>query len=64
MNHTPTDSTCDITPAAEMEAEERELVIEDSVDDLITYADHPLSDGEIEARRLHLDDITPQAEDS
>lgn len=53
-------STCDVTPAEEMEAEERELVIEDSVDDLVTYADHPLSDAEIEQERLHLEDIEPE----
>lgn len=55
-------STCDLTPAEEMEAEERELVIEDSVDDLRTYADHELSDKEIERKRLHLEDIEPEAE--
>lgn len=45
-----------------MEAEERELVIDDSVDDLVTYADHPLSDREIENKRLHLEDIKPEPE--
>ncbi|MDO5058558.1 MAG: hypothetical protein Q4D82_01290 [Neisseria sp.] len=56
------DSTCDITPAAEMEAEERELIIEDSVDDLRTYADHELTDCEIEEERLHEEDLKPRAE--
>ncbi|MDO5638459.1 MAG: hypothetical protein Q4G28_01150 [Neisseria sp.] len=40
------------TPADEMEAEERELVIEDSVDDVRTYAQQPLSDEEIRARAI------------
>ena len=62
MSQNTQHSTCDVTPAAEMEAEERELVIEDSVDDLITYADHKLSDNEIEAQRLHLEDIVPDPE--
>lgn len=57
------DSTYDVSPAAEMEAEERELVIEDSVDDLRTYAQHELSDAEIEKKRLHLKDIVPKAQD-
>lgn len=55
--------TCDVTPAAEMEAEERELIIDDSVADLIEYADGPISDAEIEAERLHLSDIKPKPED-
>lgn len=63
MKPTRQDSTFDLTPAEEMEAEERELVIEDSVDDLVTYADHPLSDREIENKRLHLEDIEPDPED-
>ncbi|MDO4693006.1 MAG: hypothetical protein Q4A62_00035 [Eikenella sp.] len=54
--------TFDVTPAAEMEAEERELVIDDSVADLMDYADRPLSDAEIEAERLHLSDIKPRPE--
>lgn len=58
------ESTFDLTPAAEMEAEERERVIEDSVDDLREYSDKPLSDKEIEAQRLHLDDIKPRSEDN
>lgn len=58
------DNTFDVTPAQEMEAEERELVITDSVKDLQEYAPEPLSDEEIEAARLHLQDIKPQAEDS
>lgn len=40
------------TPADEMEAEERERVIEDSVDDVRTYADQALSDEEIRARAI------------
>ncbi|MDO5069158.1 MAG: hypothetical protein Q4D78_03005 [Neisseria zoodegmatis] len=63
MKLTEQDSTFDLTPAEEMEAEERELVIENSVDDLVTYADHPLSDHEIENKRLHLEDIKPEPED-
>lgn len=55
-------STFDVTPAAEMEAEERELVIENSVEELQEYAGEPLSDAEIEAQRLHLNDIKPQPE--
>lgn len=59
----PNQSTFDLTPAGEMEAEERELVIEDSVDDLEEYSDKPLTDTEIEAQRLHLKDIKPTPED-
>ena len=52
------------TSADEMEAEERELVIENSVDDVVTYAQQPLSDEEIRARALTREaDIRPQAED-
>ena len=52
------------TSADEMEAEERELVIENSVDDVLTYAQQPLSDEEIRARALTREaDIRPQAED-
>ena len=52
------------TSADEMEAEERELVIENSVDDVLTYAQQPLSDAEIRARALTREaDIRPQAED-
>ena len=40
------------THADEMEAEERERVIEDSVDDVRTYADKPLSDEEIRAQAV------------
>lgn len=57
------DSTFGITPAAEMEAEERELVIDNSVDDLREYSDKPLNDKEIEAERLHLSDIKPRPND-
>lgn len=57
------DSTCDITPAEEMEAEERELIIEDSVDSLIRYSEQPLSDATIEAERLHIEDILPEPQD-
>ncbi|MCP2041550.1 hypothetical protein L1281_002157 [Neisseria sp. HSC-16F19] len=63
MSEELNESTCDVTPAEEMEAEERELVIEDSVDDLLTYADRELSDAEIEKKRLHLEDIKPKPED-
>ena len=56
------DDTHDLTPAEEMEAEERELIIEDSVDDLLTYAQRSLSDAEIERKRLHLEDIKPEPE--
>ncbi len=62
MSENTQNSTCDVTPAAEMEAEERELVIENSVDDLVTYSDRPLSDSEIEQERLHLEDIKPKPE--
>lgn len=55
-------STFDVPPAAEMEAEERELVIENSVEELIEYADEPLTDEEIEQERLHLSDIKPKPE--
>ncbi|XXQ68087.1 hypothetical protein ACKLNO_10885 [Neisseriaceae bacterium B1] len=55
--------TFDISPAQEMEAEERELVITNSVEDLQEYADKPLSDAEIEAQRLHLDEIKPTPND-
>ena len=52
------------TSADDMEAEERELVIENSVDDVLTYAQQPLSDEEIRARALTREaDIRPQAED-
>lgn len=55
------DSTFDISPAAEMEAEERELVIEDSVDTAVLYAEKPLSDAEIERRSLSEEDIVPDS---
>lgn len=58
------ESTFDVSPAAEMEAEERELVIENSVEELIEYADKPLTDAEIEQERLHLSDIKPQSENA
>ena len=52
------------TPAAEMEAEERELVIEDSVDEVITYAQKPLSDEEIRREALtRLDQLDPYPTD-
>ena len=52
------------TTADEMEAEERELVIEDSVDDAITYAQKPLSDEEIRRKALtRLDQIDPNPKD-
>ncbi|MDO4248318.1 MAG: hypothetical protein Q4C79_05055 [Neisseria sp.] len=51
------------TPADEMEAEEQELVIENSVDDVLTYAQKPLSDAEIEAQALtRPDEIKPKPE--
>ncbi|MCQ9328450.1 hypothetical protein [Pelistega suis] len=53
-------STYDLTSAAVMEAEERELVIDDSVDDLMTYSDKELTDAQIEKKRLHLKDIVPK----
>ncbi|EGZ44562.1 MULTISPECIES: hypothetical protein [Neisseria] len=62
MSQNQNDSTFDVTPAAEMEAEERELVIENSVEELQEHADHPLTDAEIEAKRLHLNDIKPKPE--
>lgn len=64
MSENKNESTMDVTPAAEMEAEERELVIENSVDELVTYSDGELSDREIENQRLHLSDIKPTAEDA
>ena len=64
MSENKNESTMDVTPAAEMEAEERELVIENSVDELVTYTDGELSDGEIEKQRLHLSDIKPKAGDA
>ncbi len=52
------------TTADEMEAEERELVIEDSVDDVRTYAQKPLSDEEIRQQALtRLDQIDPNPKD-
>lgn len=54
-------STFDLSPAAEMEAEERELVIEDSVDSAIRYAEKPLSDAQIEARSLSEEEIVPDS---
>ena len=64
MSENKNESTMDVTPAAEMEAEERELVIENSVDELVTYTDGELCDGEIEKQRLHLSDIKPKAGDA
>lgn len=55
------DSTFDVSSAAEMEALERELVIEDSVDSVVRYADEPLSDQEIEARSLSEEEIVPDS---
>lgn len=60
---TKNESTFDVAPAAEMEAEERELVIKNSVDDLETYSELSLTDKEIEQERLHLKDIKPKPED-
>lgn len=53
-------STYDVTSAAVMEAEERELVIDDSVNDLMTYSEKELTDAQIEKKRLHLKDILPK----
>ncbi|ATD65846.1 hypothetical protein ACFPVS_04305 [Neisseria weixii] len=60
---TPTNqaSTFDVSSAAEMEALERELVIEDSVDSVVRYAEEPLSDEEIEARKLDEEEIVPDS---
>ena len=55
------DSTFDVSSAAEMEALERELVIEDSVDSVVRYAEEPLSDEEIEARKLDEEEIVPDS---
>lgn len=52
------------TSADEMEAEERDLVIEDSVDDTLTYAQKPLSDEEIRQKALtRLEQIDPHPKD-
>lgn len=52
------------TLADEMEAEERERVIEDSVADTLAYAQTPLSDEEIRARSLtRADEIHPAPKD-
>ncbi|UOO82488.1 hypothetical protein LVJ83_03195 [Uruburuella testudinis] len=52
------------TSADEMEAEERELVIEGSVDDTLTYAQKPLSDEEVREKSLtRLDQIDPYPKD-
>lgn len=53
----------DVTPAEEMESEERDLVVENSVDDTLTYAEKPLSDAEIRRRSLDEEEIKPEAED-
>lgn len=53
----------DVTPAEEMESEERDLVVENSVDDTLTYAEKPLSDTEIRRRSLDEEEIKPEAED-
>ena len=52
------------TSADEMEAEERELVIEGSVDDVLTYAQRPLSDEEVRDKALtELKQIDPNPKD-
>ena len=52
------------TSADEMEAEERELVIENSVDDALTYAQKRISDAEIRARAITREsEIRPNPED-
>ena len=53
----------DVTPAEDMESEERDLVVENSVDDTLTYAEKPLSDAEIRRRSLDEEEIKPEAED-
>ncbi|WP_165008589.1 hypothetical protein [Neisseria yangbaofengii] len=60
-NPTNQGSTFDVSSAAEMEALERELVIEDSVDSVVRYAEEPLSDEEIEARKLDEEEIVPDS---
>ncbi|WP_037586381.1 hypothetical protein [Stenoxybacter acetivorans] len=51
--HTDDLSTChEPTTADEMESEERDLVIADSVEAVRTFADKPLSDEEIRRRAL------------
>lgn len=60
---TTPNSTYDLTPAEEMEAQEREQVIDDSVDTLIRYREDTPSDQTIERERLHLDDIVPDPAD-
>ncbi|UOO89879.1 cation:proton antiporter [Vitreoscilla massiliensis] len=51
------------TPASEMEAQEREVVIDASVSEVMSQADKTLSDAEIEALALSEDKIKPQAKD-
>lgn len=52
------------TPAAEMESEERDLVIENSVDDVRSFARHSLNDQEIRQRALTKEtQITPKPQD-
>ena len=54
----------DPTLADEMEAEERELVIKNSVNDARTYAKAPLTDAEIREQALtRLDQIDPNPRD-
>lgn len=51
--HTDEISEChEPTTADEMEAEERDLVIKDSVDDVLTYTNQPLSDEIIRKKAL------------
>lgn len=60
---TTNQSTFDLNPAQEMEAQEREQVIDDSVDSLVRYNDDIPSDAAIETERLHLDEIVPDPND-
>ena len=51
------------TPASEMEAQERESVIDASVAEVMSQAPQGLSDQEIENLALSEDKIKPQAKD-
>ncbi len=51
------------TTADEMEAQERDLVIRDSVCDVLEYAQKPLSDAQIRAKSLSEEDIEPRPEE-
>lgn len=49
------------TPAAEMEAQEREQTVMESVEEVIEHADKPLSDEKIKQQALTEDDIKPES---